>query len=58
MRLLTMIMHLLIVTRFYDERKPLESAYSSVSALKARRSDEKENAEGLEVQKLLHAPPG
>ncbi|KAF3045965.1 hypothetical protein E8E12_009293 [Didymella heteroderae] len=43
---------------FYDERKPLEPAYSSVAPSEAGSSYTKENVEDLEVEKLLHAPPG
>jgi len=54
----TAVVHRLTMTRFYDEKKPLEPAYSSESLSKARNKDVKEDVEDLEVKKLLHAPPG
>ncbi|KZM28708.1 uncharacterized protein EKO05_0009918 [Ascochyta rabiei] len=42
----------------YDERKPLEPAYPSVSASKAGTSYTKEDVQDLELERLLHAPPG
>jgi hypothetical protein len=54
----TPIMHWLTMTRFYDERKPFEPAYSPMPPSKAGRKVTKENVEDSEVRKLLHAPPG
>jgi hypothetical protein len=50
--------HRLIMTRLYDEKKPLEPAYSSESSSTARNKDAKKTVEDLEVKRLLHAPPG
>jgi hypothetical protein len=46
------------MTRLYDEKKPLEPAYSSESSSTARNKDAKKTVEDLEVKRLLHAPPG
>ncbi|KAF9691130.1 hypothetical protein EKO04_010597 [Ascochyta lentis] len=43
---------------FYDERKPLEPEYPSVSASKAGTTFTKEGVKDLELERLLHAPPG
>ncbi|KAF1363703.1 FAD/NAD(P)-binding domain-containing protein [Lizonia empirigonia] len=42
----------------YDERKPLDPAYPSVSASKAGSAYTKEEVEAVELKKLIHAPPG
>ncbi|KAH6639041.1 dimethylaniline monooxygenase [Boeremia exigua] len=42
----------------YDERKPLEPAYSSIPLSKAGSAYTKEEVDDLEVERLLHAPPG
>ncbi|KAJ4377607.1 hypothetical protein N0V83_000434 [Neocucurbitaria cava] len=42
----------------YDSRKPLEPAYPSVLASKAGSSYTKGVGEDLQLEKLLHAPPG
>ncbi|KAF3038594.1 hypothetical protein E8E11_004474 [Didymella keratinophila] len=43
---------------FYDERKPLEPAYSSEYLPKAGSKETKEEVEDLEVKRIRHAPPG
>ncbi len=49
---------LLIPSRFYDERKPLEPEYPSVPPSKAGGVYAKEKFSDVELERLLHAPPG
>ncbi|KAJ8108186.1 hypothetical protein OPT61_g8351 [Boeremia exigua] len=43
---------------FYDERKPLEPEYPSVPSSKAGSGYAKENIGDVELERLIHAPPG
>lgn len=47
-----------MISRLYDERKPLDPAYPSVSASKAGSAYTEEQIEAGELEKLVHAPPG
>ncbi|KAJ4309458.1 hypothetical protein N0V94_008926 [Neodidymelliopsis sp. IMI 364377] len=43
---------------FYDERKPLDPVYPSVPASKAGVTYIKEGVKDVDLERLLHAPPG
>ena len=48
----------LMLIRLYDERKPLEPAYPSALPSKAGSTYTKEEVKDLQLERLLHAPPG
>lgn len=47
--------------RLYDERKPIEPVYPSVLASKAEKSytpNSTESQSSVDIEQLIHAPPG